>query len=90
MKKCCEGTLREWNENLGITYDEKCSDVFHYFREKSIILKNIRYLVQFSFALLGLNAASNTLWPDENYRLKLQTVKAVIVIKTHVAHCSCV
>jgi len=47
---------KEWNENSGITFDEKWSDVFQYFKKESVSLKNISYLVKSSFAVLGLNA----------------------------------
>jgi hypothetical protein len=52
------GKLKEWNENSGITCDDKWSDVFHYFKRESICLKNVSYLVKSSFAVLGLNAAT--------------------------------
>jgi hypothetical protein len=51
------GKLKEWNENSGITCDDKQSDVFQYFKKESRRLKNISYLVKYSFAVLGLNAA---------------------------------
>ena len=57
MKIYLAGKLKEWNENSGITCDDKWSDVFQYFKKKCISLKNVSYLVKSLFAVLGLNAA---------------------------------
>jgi hypothetical protein len=39
MKKYCEGKLKEWNQNSGMTYGDKWRDIFYYFTEESIHVK---------------------------------------------------
>jgi hypothetical protein len=69
--------------------------VFHHFKEESVSVKNISYLVQFSLAVLVSNAAAkNTfslidLWSHERNTLMLETVKAEI-ITTHYSGLTCV
>jgi hypothetical protein len=63
MKKCHEDKLKEWNENSGFTYGEKGSNVFCYFKGQGINVKNISYLVEFAFCVLGLNAAVEHTFP---------------------------
>jgi hypothetical protein len=88
VKKYYEGKLKELNENSGITCDKRQSDVFHYFKEESISLKNISYLIQFSFAVLCLNVHLNILLSDEKNRLKVETLKVVIIKKSNFSCCS--
>lgn len=68
----------------------------HHFKEESIGVKNIRYLVQFSLAVPVSNAVVknkfsliNDLRSDDRNTLLLETVKAQI-IKTHYSGLTCV
>jgi hypothetical protein len=70
--------------------------VFHHFKEESIGVKNISYLVQFSLAVPVSNTAAkntfsliNDLRSDDRNTLTLETVKAEI-IKTHYSGLTCV
>jgi hypothetical protein len=59
-------------------------------RTECISLKNIQLILEFSFAIPGTRAAiervfsiTNALWTDEKSRFLVETIKAVIVTKTH-------
>jgi hypothetical protein len=88
VKEYYKGKLKELNENSDVICDEKQSGVFHYVKEESISLKNISYLIQFSFAVLGLNAHLNIRLLDEKNRLKVETLKVVIIKKSNFSCCS--
>jgi hypothetical protein len=75
---------REFRHHFG----DKWSDVFHYFKAESISVKNITYLVQFSFetsrssnAMESTFSLLNAVWSGDKKRLKLEIVNSVMLIK---------
>lgn len=85
----------EWKVNK-TEVETKWCDVFTVLKQKDINVSNILPLVQFVLAIPGTNAAverifslTNSLWTDEKNRLSVDTVKSIIVIKTHFQNKSC-
>jgi hypothetical protein len=61
------------------------------------VVKNISWLVKFSFVIVDMNAAIErtcpaikTLWSHKKKRLKLEIVKVLSISKTHFSCPSCV
>jgi hypothetical protein len=70
------------------------SEIFEFVRSECISLKKI--ILEFSFAIPGTSAAmervfsiTNALWTDEKSSFLVETIKAVIVTKTHFGELSC-
>jgi hypothetical protein len=70
--------------------------MFAHFTKQGINSRNIKCLVSFCLALPGTNAAVehvfsliNAIWTDEKNRLKIETVKALIIVKTYFKNLSC-
>jgi hypothetical protein len=60
------------------------------------LLKNAQLVLEFTFAISGTSAATervfsitSALWTDEKSHFLVETIKAVIVIKTHFEEFSC-
>jgi hypothetical protein len=73
-----------------ITTFERWSEIFEFVRSECISLKNTQLILEFSFVIPGTSAAiervfsiTNALWTDEKSRFLVETIKAVIVTKTH-------
>jgi hypothetical protein len=63
---------------------------------KTISLKNISTVIEFSLSLPGTNAAVervfslvNALWTDERNRLEVSTVKSIVLVKHHFHNYKC-
>jgi hypothetical protein len=87
--------MDEWNTESLTTF-ERWSEIFGFVRRECISLNNIQLILEFSFAIPGTSAAiervfsiTNALWTDEKSRLLAETIKAVIVTKTHFEELSC-
>jgi hypothetical protein len=80
----------EWNGKLLTTF-KRWSEKFELVRSECISLKNTQLTLEFSFAIPGTNAASitNALWTDEKGRFLVETIKGVIVTKTHFEELPC-
>jgi hypothetical protein len=70
--------------------------MFAHFTRQDINAENLKCLVSFCLALPGCNAAVervfsliNVLWTDEKNRLKIETVEALTIVKTHFKDFSC-
>jgi hypothetical protein len=73
-----------------LTTSERWPEIFAFEQSECILLKNIQVILEFSFATPGTSAATervfsitNALWTDEKSRFLVETIKAVIVTKTH-------
>lgn len=89
VSKYCEGKLLDWNINPNISVSEKWQEIFTHFHNERVCLKHLRSLVEFSLAIPGSNASIERVfsvikafWTDEKNSLKLETVKALTLIKT--------
>jgi hypothetical protein len=81
--------MEEWNTKSLTTF-ERWSEIFGFVRSECISLKNTQLILELSFAIPGTNAAVekvfsviNSLWTDEKSRFLVETIKAMIVTKTH-------
>jgi hypothetical protein len=81
---------------LKVNLDWGKSGVTYLLQNEDISFRNLLSLVEFSLALPGTNAevemtfsVINALWTDEKNKFKVQTIKAVIVVKTHFPEVSC-
>jgi hypothetical protein len=80
-----------------ITYKfGRWSAIFEFVRSECISLKNTQLILEFSFAIPGTSAAlerecsiTNALWTDVKSRFLVETIKAVIVTKTHFEELLC-
>jgi hypothetical protein len=77
---------------------ERWSEIFEFVRSECISLKNTELILEFSFAILVTSGAverervlaiTGALWTDEENRLRLETIKEVILTKTHFEELSC-
>jgi hypothetical protein len=81
--------MSDWNTNL-ITTVERWSEVFESVKSEGISLRNIFIILEFSLAIPGTSASiervlsiTNALRTDENNSFLVETIKAVIVTKSH-------
>jgi hypothetical protein len=79
-----------------LTTSENWSEIFEFVRSECISLKNTQFVLEFSFAIPGISAATervfsikNTLLADEKSRFLVETIKAMIVTKTNFEELSC-
>jgi hypothetical protein len=79
-----------------ITAVERWSEVFEFVQSEGISSRNIRIILGFSIAIAGTSASiervfpvTNALWTDERDSVLVETIKAVIVTKTHFHDLSC-
>ena len=87
--------LEEWKIS-NTEVDKKWSDIFNAQKMGLFSLKNIEVLVCFALAVPGTNAVveiifsiMNSLWTDEKNRFITETVKAIIILKTHFQDVGC-
>jgi hypothetical protein len=87
--------MSDWNTNL-VTTVERWSEVFEFVQSEGITLKNTYIILEFSLAIPGTSASiervfsvTNALWTDEKNSFFVETIKAVIVTKTHFHDLSC-
>jgi hypothetical protein len=87
--------MSDWNTNL-ITSVERWSKVFAFVQSEGISLRNIHIVLEFSLAIPGTSASiervfsiTNALWTDKNNSFPVETIKAVIMTKTHFQDLSC-
>jgi hypothetical protein len=87
--------MNEWNTKSLTTFERR-SEIFGFVRNECISLKNIQLFLEFSFAIPGTSAAvdrvfsiTHALWTDEKSSFLVETVKAVIVTKTHFEELPC-
>jgi hypothetical protein len=81
--------MSDWNTNL-ITTVERWSKVFKSVQSEGISLRNIHIILEFSLPITSTSASierafsiTNALWTDEKNSFLVETIKAVIVTKTH-------
>jgi hypothetical protein len=87
--------MSDWNKNLIITV-ERWSEVFEFVQSEGISLRNIHIILEFSLAIPGTSAfiervfsITDALWADEKNSFLAETIKAVIVTKTHFQDLAC-
>jgi hypothetical protein len=87
--------MDQWNTKSLTTF-ERWSEIFEFVRNECILLKNIQLILEFSFAIAGTSAATetvfsftNALWSDKKNCFLVETIKAVIVTKTHFEELLC-
>jgi hypothetical protein len=87
--------MDEWNTESLTTF-ERWSVIFEFVRSECVSLKNIQVILKFFCAIPGTSAAvervfsvTNALWTDRKSYFLVETVKAVIVIKTLFEELSC-
>jgi hypothetical protein len=88
-------SMDEWNTKSLTTF-ERWPEIFDFVRSECISLQNTQFILEFSFAISGTDAAierifsiTNALWTDEKSRFLVETIRAVIVTKTHFEELSC-
>jgi hypothetical protein len=96
VQKCCESKLEVWNEKNDQNVTEKLCEMLAHSTKENIYAVNIKCLISFCLALPGYNAPiergfsiRNVLRSDEKNRLKIETVKALTIVKTHFKDVSC-
>lgn len=79
---------QEENESLSVS--EKWWNVFEHFKINSIPCNNLKNIAEFIMCLPGTNASverifsnMNLIWTDEKSRMKVETVKAELQVKTN-------
>jgi hypothetical protein len=87
--------MSDWDTNL-ITTVERWSEVFEFVQSEGISLRNIHIILEFSLAIPSTSAfiervfsITNTICTDEKNSFFVETMKAVIVTKTHFQDLSC-
>jgi hypothetical protein len=75
---------------------ERLPEVFKFVQSEGISLRDIHIILEFSLAIPGTSASidrvfstTNSLWTDEKNNFLIETIKAVIVTKTHFQDLSC-
>lgn len=96
VKKYTDENIERWNE-INSSISDRWKELYLHFQSENIPCKNILILVEFALTLPGSNAAIervfslvNALWTKEKNRLHLDTVKAMIIVKTHFKGTKCV
>jgi hypothetical protein len=92
-----ESKVTEWN-NASCNIGDRWKEIFAHFKKEQITYNEIELLVSFCLTMPGSNASvecifalMNSLWTDERNRLQLDTVKSILIVKTHykdVSSCS--
>jgi hypothetical protein len=87
--------MDEWNTESVMSF-ERWYKISEFVQSECISLKNIQLILEFSFAIPGTSAAiervfsiTNVLWTGEKSCVLAETIKAVIIPKTHVEELSC-
>jgi hypothetical protein len=81
--------MDEWNTK-SLTVFEMWSEIFEFVQSECISFKITQLILGFSFAIPGNSASTervfsitNALWTDKRSRFLVETVKVMIVTKTH-------
>jgi hypothetical protein len=87
--------MSDWNTNL-ITTVDRWSAVSEFMQSEGISLRNIHIILEFSLVPPSTSASiervfsiTYALWTDEKNSFLVETIKAVIMIKTHFQDISC-
>jgi hypothetical protein len=89
-------TRMDERNTKSLTTFGRWSEIFLFVQSECILLKNTQLILEFSFAIPGTSAAiervfaiTDALWTDYKCRFLVETIKAVIVTKTHFEELSC-
>jgi hypothetical protein len=81
--------MSDWNTHLIITV-EILSEVFEFMQSEGISFRNIHTILEFSLAIPGTSASikrvfsiANAVWTDKKNSFLIETIKEVIITKTH-------
>ena len=92
IKKYAAEKINEWNREKTPT-DTRWLEIFKHFENNEIPFQNIKKLVEFALCLPGTNAATervfstmNKLWTSEKSQLSVETLKAILQVKTNLGN----
>lgn len=87
--------LEEWQNN-NVRVEERWCAIYKILNSKNISINNFWFIVEYSLAMPGTNAAiervfsiTNMLWTDEKNRFIVPTIKSIIILKNHFKNYSC-
>ncbi|KAK9891071.1 hypothetical protein WA026_013396 [Henosepilachna vigintioctopunctata] len=85
--------LKRWEENKSST-EQRWKEVFRHFKDSGIPFQNCLAIVQYLLCLPGTNAPTervfslmNSLWTSEKSSLKVETLRAMLIIKFNMGSC---
>ncbi|KAL4122741.1 hypothetical protein QTP88_015022 [Uroleucon formosanum] len=95
VEQIFKSRIHEWQKNSA-KVEVKWYEIFEYTKAHNIDTTNISKIVEYSLAIPGTNAAVerifstiNVLWTDEKNRFLVETIKSIIIVKTHFKNLSC-
>ncbi|XP_060835436.1 uncharacterized protein LOC132929545 [Rhopalosiphum padi] len=95
VEQIFKSRIHEWQKNSA-KVEVKWCEIFEYTKAHNIDTTNISKIVEYSLAIPGTNAAVerifstiNVLWTDEKNRFLVETIKSIIIVKTHFKNLSC-
>jgi len=95
VKQIFKSRIHEWQKNSA-NVEVKWCKIFEYTKAQNIDTTNISKIVEYSLAMPGTNAAVeqifstiNVLWTDEKNRFLVETIKSILIVKTHFKNLSC-
>lgn len=95
VEQIFKSRIHEWQKNSA-KVEVKWCEIFEYTKAHNIDTTNISKIVEYSLAIPGTNAAVerifstiNVLWTDEKNRFLVETIKSILIVKTHFKNLSC-
>ncbi|KAL4123154.1 hypothetical protein QTP88_015377 [Uroleucon formosanum] len=95
VEQIFKSRIHEWQKN-STKIEVKWCEIFEYTKAHNIDTTNISKIVEYSLAIPGTNAAVerifstiNVLWTDGKNRFLVETIKSIIILKTHFKNLSC-
>ncbi|XP_050063287.1 uncharacterized protein LOC126552619 [Aphis gossypii] len=95
VEQIFKSRIHEWQKNSA-KVEVKWCEIFEYTKAHNIDTTNISKIVEYSLAIPGTNAAVerifsiiNVLWTDEKNRFLVESIKSIIIVKTHFKNLSC-
>ena len=95
IEQVFQSRINEWQKSSA-KLEVKWCEIFEYTKAHIIDTTNISAIVEYALAMPGTNAAVerifstiNVLWTDEKNRFLVETIKSIIIVKTHFSNYSC-
>lgn len=95
IEQVFQSRINEWQKSSA-KLEVKWCEIFEYTKAHNIDTTNISAIVEYALAMPGTNAAVerifstiNVLWTDEKNRFLVETIKSIIIVKTHFSNYSC-
>lgn len=86
----CATKLDEWNE-LQLSSSKRWVNVFQHFEKEHVSCENVKLLIEFIHSMPGSNSTverlfsvMNSFWTKEKSSMKVETVKAVLILKSNI------